>query len=62
MNRAISDRSYQFRGLLNLANDACCFFEQVGVNPKAGSSTANVTSAITTMAFSRRTTGRFALI
>ena len=27
---------YQFRGLLNFANDACCFFEQVGVNPLGG--------------------------
>jgi hypothetical protein len=27
---------YQFRGLLNLANDACCFYEQVGVNPTGG--------------------------
>ncbi|MBV9074880.1 MAG: TonB-dependent receptor [Acidobacteria bacterium] len=27
---------YQFRGLLNFANDACCFFEQVGVNPTTG--------------------------
>jgi hypothetical protein len=24
---------YQFRGLLNLANDACCFFEEVSVDP-----------------------------
>jgi hypothetical protein len=27
---------YQFRGLLNFANDACCFYEQVGVNPTGG--------------------------
>lgn len=27
---------YQFRGLMNFANDACCFFEQVGVNPQGG--------------------------
>jgi len=27
---------YQFRGLLNFANDACCFFESVGVNPTGG--------------------------
>src|ERR1700675_3500998 len=27
---------YQFRGLLNLANDACCFYEQVQVNPTGG--------------------------
>ncbi|MCU1300770.1 MAG: hypothetical protein JWQ87_1054 [Candidatus Sulfotelmatobacter sp.] len=27
---------YQFRGLLNFANDACCFFEQVQVNPTGG--------------------------
>jgi len=27
---------YQFRGLLNFANDACCFFEQVAVNPTTG--------------------------
>jgi hypothetical protein len=27
---------YQFRGLLNFANDACCFFEQVAVNPSNG--------------------------
>lgn len=27
---------YQFRGLLNLANDACCFYEQVEVNPTGG--------------------------
>ncbi|HEY4932121.1 MAG TPA: TonB-dependent receptor [Terriglobales bacterium] len=27
---------YQFRGLLNLANDACCFFEQVSVDPNTG--------------------------
>lgn len=27
---------YQFRGLLNLANDACCFYEQVEVNPNGG--------------------------
>jgi hypothetical protein len=28
---------YQFRGLLNFANDACCFFEEVQVNPLTGS-------------------------
>ena len=27
---------YQFRGLLNFANDACCFYEQVEVNPLGG--------------------------
>jgi hypothetical protein len=27
---------YQFHGLLNLANDACCFFEQVQVDPRGG--------------------------
>lgn len=27
---------YQFRGLLNFANDACCFYEQVGVDPAGG--------------------------
>ncbi len=27
---------YQFRGLLNLANDACCFYEQVQVDPLGG--------------------------
>ena len=27
---------YQFRGFLNLANDACCFYEQVEVNPTGG--------------------------
>jgi outer membrane receptor protein involved in Fe transport len=27
---------YQFRGLLNLANDACCFFEEVSINPTTG--------------------------
>jgi hypothetical protein len=27
---------YQFRGLLNLGNDACCFFEQLGVDPRGG--------------------------
>jgi hypothetical protein len=27
---------YQFRGLLNVANDACCFYEQVEVNPLGG--------------------------
>ena len=27
---------YQFRGLLNFANDACCFYEQVQVNPLGG--------------------------
>ena len=27
---------YQFRGLLNLANDACCFFEQTQVSPTGG--------------------------
>jgi hypothetical protein len=27
---------YQFRGLMNFANDACCFYEQVGVNPTGG--------------------------
>jgi hypothetical protein len=27
---------YQFRGLLNFANDACCFYEQVEVNPTGG--------------------------
>jgi hypothetical protein len=27
---------YQFRGLLNFANDACCFNEQVTVNPQTG--------------------------
>jgi hypothetical protein len=28
--------NYQFRGLLNFANDACCFFEGLGVDPKTG--------------------------
>jgi len=27
---------YQFRGLLNFANDACCFYEQVEVDPTGG--------------------------
>jgi hypothetical protein len=27
---------YQFRGLLNFANDACCFFEGVSVDPNTG--------------------------
>jgi hypothetical protein len=27
---------YKFRGLLNLANDACCFAYSVGVNPNGG--------------------------
>jgi hypothetical protein len=27
---------YQFRGLLNFGNDACCFYEQVGVDPTGG--------------------------
>jgi hypothetical protein len=27
---------YQFRGLLNFANDACCFFESVTVDPRGG--------------------------
>lgn len=27
---------YQFRGLLNFANDACCFFEGLGVDPTTG--------------------------
>lgn len=27
---------YQFRGLMNFANDACCFYEQVQVNPTGG--------------------------
>jgi hypothetical protein len=27
---------YQFRGLLNLANDACCFAYKLGVNPVGG--------------------------
>jgi hypothetical protein len=27
---------YQFRGLLNFANDACCFNEQLAVNPLTG--------------------------
>ena len=27
---------YQFRGLLNFANDACCFFERVGFDPTTG--------------------------
>lgn len=27
---------YQFRGLLNFANDACCFFEGVSVDPLGG--------------------------
>ncbi|MCI0622077.1 MAG: TonB-dependent receptor [Acidobacteria bacterium] len=27
---------YQFRGLLNLANDACCFFEAVSIDPNTG--------------------------
>jgi hypothetical protein len=27
---------YKFRGLLNLANDACCFAYQVGVDPQGG--------------------------
>jgi len=36
-NEAGQERpQYQFRGLLNLANDACCFYEQVGVNPTGG--------------------------
>ena len=32
---------YQFRGLLNFANDACCFFEEVAVNPQPGSGLPN---------------------
>jgi hypothetical protein len=32
---------YQFRGLLNLANDACCFYESVGVNPIPGGGQLN---------------------
>ncbi len=28
--------NYQFRGLLNFANDACCFFEGVAVDPVTG--------------------------
>ena len=28
--------NYQFRGLLNFANDACCFFEGLAVNPVTG--------------------------
>jgi len=28
--------NYQFRGLLNFANDACCFFEGVAVDPTTG--------------------------
>jgi len=28
--------NYQFRGLLNFANDACCFAEGVAVNPLTG--------------------------
>jgi carboxypeptidase family protein/TonB-dependent receptor-like protein len=28
--------NYQFRGLLNFANDACCFFEGVGFDPSTG--------------------------
>ena len=28
--------NYQFRGLLNFANDACCFFEGLAVNPNGG--------------------------
>jgi len=28
--------NYQFRGLLNFANDACCFFEGVGFDPRTG--------------------------
>jgi Carboxypeptidase regulatory-like domain/TonB dependent receptor len=28
--------NYQFRGLLNFANDACCFFEGVAFNPTTG--------------------------
>jgi hypothetical protein len=27
---------YQFRGLLNFANDACCFFESLAVDPNTG--------------------------
>lgn len=27
---------YQFRGILNFANDACCFFEGVTVDPRGG--------------------------
>ena len=27
---------YQFRGILNLANDACCFFEGIAINPLTG--------------------------
>ncbi len=30
--------NYQFRGLLNFANDACCFFEGVAFNPATGGS------------------------
>jgi hypothetical protein len=29
--------NYQFRGLLNFANDACCFFEGLAVDPTTGS-------------------------
>ncbi|NDQ56106.1 MAG: TonB-dependent receptor [Acidipila sp.] len=28
--------NYQFRGLLNFANDACCFFEGLGFDPRTG--------------------------
>ena len=36
-NEAGAERpQYKFRGLMNLANDACCFAYQVGVNPTGG--------------------------
>jgi hypothetical protein len=36
-NEAGAERpQYKFRGLMNLANDACCFAYQVGVNPNGG--------------------------
>jgi hypothetical protein len=36
-NEAGAERpQYKFRGLMNLANDACCFAYQVGVDPNGG--------------------------
>ena len=53
---------YQFRGLLNFANDACCFFEQVEVDPRAAISTGSAISEPAITECLLRMTGRSARI
>ena len=55
--------NYQFRGLLNFANDACCFFEGVAVDPLTGAPpNGQRTSAPPRTLCSSKMTGKFATI